>query len=116
MLADCVIRGLRVEFEGGPTTLTAPRITHEATGQVLVDYWGTGWFGTASVDQRGRLRLWIRRDKQDVLGHMVLIDTARGTLTRDYGQGRIAVQRPECLAAARVDAAECAEERFQAAA
>jgi len=116
MLADCVIRGLRVEFEGGRSSLTAPRITHEATGQILVDYWGTGWFGTACVDHRGRLRLWIRRDKQDVTGHMVLIDPARGTLTRDYGQGRIGVQRPECLAEDRLDAADRVEELFEAAA
>lgn len=97
MLADCLVRGLRVQFETGQPALSAPRVTHEASGTVLVDYWGTGWFGTASVDQRGRLRLWIRRDRKDITGHLVVIDPARGTLSRDYGQGRVAIQRPECL-------------------
>ncbi len=115
MLADCTIRGLRVEFEGGRSGLSAPRVTHEATGTVLVDYWGTGWFGTASVDQRGRLRLWIRRDKQDVVGHMVMIDPARGTMTRDYGQGRVAVQRPECLVVDRTAVLETPEALVAAA-
>lgn len=87
---------LRVDFEGG-SAMSAPRVTHAATGQVLVDYWGTGWFGTVTVDHRGRLRLWIRRDRSDVLGHIVVIDPVRGTLVRDYGQGRLAIQRPDCL-------------------
>lgn len=102
MLADSTIRGLTVAFEPSASALSAPRVTHAATGQVLVDYWGTGWFGTASIDHRGRLRLWIRREKKDVAGHVVVIDTARGTITRDYGRGRLAVQRPDCLMADRL--------------
>ena len=93
---------LRVDFESG-SAMSAPRVTHAATGQVLVDYWGTGWFGTVTVDHRGRLRLWIRRDRSDVLGHIVVIDPVRGTLVRDYGQGRLASSgRTACVGIARV--------------
>lgn len=115
MLAECTVRGLKVEFESTPATLSAPRVTHAASGQILVDYWGTGWFGTASLDQRGRLRLWIRRDRNDITGHVVLIDPARATLTRDYGHGRIAVQRPECLQADRQAAAGAVADSLVAA-
>lgn len=88
---------LLVEFEGATLPRRAPRITHIPTGEVLVDYSGTGWFGVAAQDQRGRLRLWVRRERGDLLGHSVIIDPSRGTITRDYGKGRIAIQRPACL-------------------
>ncbi|MCA9289039.1 MAG: hypothetical protein KDA05_10670, partial [Phycisphaerales bacterium] len=88
---------LLVEFEGAALPHRAPRVTHVPTGEVLVDYWGTGWFGVAAQDQRGRLRLWVRRERGDLLGHSVVIDPIRGTITRDYGKGRIAIQRPACL-------------------
>lgn len=99
MLTARTINGLALDFEQAHG-LSAPRITHVASGEVLVDYFGTGWFGTASLDHRGRLRLWIRRDRADILGHVVVIDHARGTITRDYGHGRVAVQRPVCMALA----------------
>lgn len=104
MLGNCTLGALRLEFENA-NALSAPRLIHAPSGEILVDYWGTGWFGTASLDQRGRVRLWIRRDKKDILGHVVVVDQTRGTITRDYGQGRVAVQRPACLARAEALAA-----------